>query len=420
MSSYLSQQIFTIMEREMQEMGAPIVRKQCQLLAIDCDDIQPRDLPKLARALSEVMKAFSGIEKAKKLNQEILGLENLTRLIDKENDISAKIEMMLSAGDSYHITGEWDKAMSYFGKLLDIPEVSEKPELIIKIRRRIASVKMEMGVLGEAREGFQHCLDAAEEIDDEYELAEAYRGLGHICWMRGDFADGSNYLEQALEKAKGANDVRLMGEILIDLGNVYSDMGEESRGLTCYRESIEHLEKAEDHSSIARAYNNIGDTYLQKMEWDDALKYFDLCMKAAEKAGNVDMKAWAYFNMAEALTRKMELDKAKKFLDESVYILRKLGDKPGLSGAYKGYGLLYTQKGRWVNALDYFNKALKISSEIGALHERAMILFEMGQMYIDKGDRDKARASLKESLGIYQKLKIDKAIEVISEQLSRV
>ena len=71
MANELTEQIFTIMEREMSDIGNFIVKKQCMLIGADPNNIEPRDLPELASNLSEVMRTFGGYEKARKIYSEI-------------------------------------------------------------------------------------------------------------------------------------------------------------------------------------------------------------------------------------------------------------------------------------------------------------------------------------------------------------
>ena len=84
MSKELTEQIFTIMEREMSDIGNFIVKKQCMLIGADPEDIEPRDLPELASNLSEVMRTFGGYEKARKIYSEIKKLENLDQVVAEE------------------------------------------------------------------------------------------------------------------------------------------------------------------------------------------------------------------------------------------------------------------------------------------------------------------------------------------------
>jgi len=71
MTSQLSEKVYNIMAREMGHIGKFIVQKQCKDLGINPEDIKPEDLPKVGKALGDVMKTFGGEEKGRAIESEI-------------------------------------------------------------------------------------------------------------------------------------------------------------------------------------------------------------------------------------------------------------------------------------------------------------------------------------------------------------
>ncbi|MCX8173595.1 MAG: hypothetical protein N3F63_03170 [Thermoplasmata archaeon] len=71
MTSPISEKVYNIMGREMGHIGRFIVQKQCKDLGINPEDIKTEDLPKIAKALGDVMKTFGGEDKGKAIEAEI-------------------------------------------------------------------------------------------------------------------------------------------------------------------------------------------------------------------------------------------------------------------------------------------------------------------------------------------------------------
>jgi len=71
MPSDISVKLHNLMAKEMGHMGKFIVKKQCQDLGIDSDDIQMTNLEPLARALQKAIVMFTGEDKAKRIAREI-------------------------------------------------------------------------------------------------------------------------------------------------------------------------------------------------------------------------------------------------------------------------------------------------------------------------------------------------------------
>ncbi len=71
MASELSQKVEDIMTRELGQLGKFVIKKQCRDLGIDPENIQPDDIPDVAKAMRKVMITFGGQEKAKSIEMEI-------------------------------------------------------------------------------------------------------------------------------------------------------------------------------------------------------------------------------------------------------------------------------------------------------------------------------------------------------------
>ncbi len=71
MVSEISTRIYGLMAQEMGHLGKFIVEKQCKDLGIDPENIQQKDVDRIAEALRNVMVSFAGEEKAKKIWMEI-------------------------------------------------------------------------------------------------------------------------------------------------------------------------------------------------------------------------------------------------------------------------------------------------------------------------------------------------------------
>ena len=108
-----STEIFDIMAREMGIIGEYIVKNQCFEIGIMYNSITWEDVPRLSKALSEVMMSF-GEEKARKILEEIENLVNIDTLLAREQDPLARARMYSQLGDSSAITGNNSHALDYY------------------------------------------------------------------------------------------------------------------------------------------------------------------------------------------------------------------------------------------------------------------------------------------------------------------
>ena len=71
MQTEISRKIHSIMAREMGQLGKFIVKKQCQDIGCEPDEIEEKHLRELSHALGKVMVTFGGEAKAKIIEAEI-------------------------------------------------------------------------------------------------------------------------------------------------------------------------------------------------------------------------------------------------------------------------------------------------------------------------------------------------------------
>ncbi len=95
-----------------------------------------------------------------------------------------------------------------------------------------------------------------------------------------------------------------------------------------------------------------------------------------------------------------ELDRALEYFNKSLEISKELGWREGLALAYGGIGVVYEMKDDLDKALEYQNKSLEISKDLGSKEGTAIQYGNIGIVYKIKGDLDKALEYYNKSLKI--------------------
>jgi len=74
MPSEISRKIQNLMAAEMGPIGKFIIKKQCEKIGVDSDNITADDINQLTNALIEAIVMFTGQEKANKIKKELVKL----------------------------------------------------------------------------------------------------------------------------------------------------------------------------------------------------------------------------------------------------------------------------------------------------------------------------------------------------------
>ncbi len=417
MAKKLTEQIFTIMEREMSDIGNFIVKKQCMLIGADPEDIRPQDLPELASNLSEVMRTFGGYEKARKIYSEIKKLENLDKVVEEEESEEKRNKMLEDLGKTCIFAAEWDKAFEYFNKLLSEAELNQDNAQVSRYLRRIGFIHQERSEFDQALEYYERALEAAEEANDSLTMGQACNRIGGIYWNKGNYDLAKEFLEKAIEYALKVDDKRILGSANIGLGNIHGDNHEIEEAIVHYKDALKFLENTNEIYEMSRTHNNLGDTYLIQGDWNKALEQFEKCRNLGEQGGLVNIVAWADFNASEALIHLGKLEQAKADLDKSMEIMLNIGDKAGLGGIHQNYGRLFHAQKNWVNAEEHYKKAIEVFTEINTPLTLASSYNELGLVLKEKGDNDLAKIELRRAANLYLHLNLEKQVKRVLKEI---
>jgi tetratricopeptide (TPR) repeat protein len=413
----LTKKVYEVMEREMQDIGPFIVRKQCLQIHVDPENIEPSNLPNLAAKLSEVMVMFGGHEKARKIYSELRKLKDMDLIVRDEKSEGTKLKMQEDLGKGSLFAGEWEKALGYFEALL--ADANARGDALARARflKWLGMVHQERAEFDQALKRYEEALAVAKSLSNKVELAECHNSMGDALWYKGEHAKAIEAYRRAADNAESAGHKASIGTAYIGIGNVMADRHELQSSVDSYLTALGHLKFTEEFQQIARAYNNLGDTYRQLGRWDDALASFRRSEENAERGGWLNMVAWAKFNSAMVLAETGSTPEAEGLLAASESTLTQIGDRAGLAGVKHAWGKLRAAQGRVAEMERSYNDAITMYKALMTPCSEAECHFELGTAYKKLGMRDKAIDRFRAAAVLYTDLKLDRWAKVAVKEI---
>ena len=419
MISDLSQKIYELMSKELSELGPHIVRKQCKDLNLNPDEIKKEDLPRVAKALSEVMVSF-GQEEARNIYLAINKLQNLETIVEDETDERKKMEGFLDLGDFARFSGEYDKARGYYQKLLRLCQENGDAALSARANTMLGVLMNDTNEPAKAIGLFMIAQDISLNLNDSENLALTYRGLGYSNWRLGKYAESLNLYNLALENSMKFGNDELTGIIHIDMGLVYDTQGKEDAALKSFNKAIEILKKTDNIYNLARAYNNVGEVFKNMGELDKAIESYDMCYKIASSVNYTRMMGYGLGNSAECLAKMDNVNEARTKADRTMEIFVKYDDKYMISGVHLTYGIIHSREGNKMEMEKSFNTAIQMLEELNYPYEIATNTYQYGKALKDMGYPDEAKVQLKKAHDIFVELGSEKFIQAIENELKEL
>ncbi len=220
----------------------------------------------------------------------------------------------------------------------------------------------------------------AKRLDSVYYLSRGYLEKAYTLQKKGDLSLALENCLLAAEIATAENDNISLGKAYGSIANIYSIMGNSKNSIHYFKKSLTIFEADNDSLNYAITLENLGDQYLDQKKPDSALIYFHL-----------SEPIFSAKNMQEGLAYNM-------------------GNK----------GLAYAQQNRNDLAENYINQASEILIELEDYYPICVYLIAMADIYMDKGDLNKATDFAKRSLYLAKNIGLKKEVSEASLKLSEI
>jgi tetratricopeptide (TPR) repeat protein len=237
-------------------------------------------------------------------------------------------------------------------------------------------------------------LKIAERIKWKKGVASAFKNLGSLEKIKGDYDQALNYFNNSLkvyEEMKLMSDPssvetgkKGMAAILNSIGNVYYEQTDYKKSIDFYLKALKVREELKDTNAIASTLGNIGNVYADQADFPNALDYYFKALKISEAGRNkASMSQWLG-NIGVVYSEQTNPKKALEYYLRSLKLKEETGDRKGIATTLGNIGNAYQELGEYEKTLDYYAKALAIDEEIGNTKGVARHHGNLGNVYFKK------------------------------------
>ncbi|MDH5683404.1 MAG: sigma 54-interacting transcriptional regulator [candidate division WOR-3 bacterium] len=323
--------------------------------------------------------------------------------IAKENQATIVTGMILNyLGRIYYHEGRIEDAIEYSEKALKTTEITKDKSIQANAHGNIGLCLEQKGEIDQAIGHYEKSIDLLLEIGDENRISRTYNNLGNAFWDKGDLEKALEYHQKSLALKEKLQDSRGISVAQNNLGLIHEDLGDLEKAIECFYRSLVEKEKCNDQIGIPRCYNNIGEIYLKRGRIDKAIQLFEQAVKAAEDANVLAMKAEACGNLGNAYFLSGDYIRGMNYYIEDMNLSLEINDKFELSEVYWRTGELLLVTKEEHEAFNFIQKAVALSSEIGAKKNEASAQRILGKYYAILNEPVKARTAFEQGIQILE------------------
>lgn len=234
----------------------------------------------------------------------------------------------------------------------------------------------------------------ALELGEDRLLAATATELGRQARRVPDLAEAERQLKRALTHIQAAGDRRLAAVPLYECGAVLWARGQVDAAREYWLEARALAETFQDERGLAMVCNGLALLAIAEGNTAEARRQLEQAVQVAIDHGLVERLAVSRTNLVELFHSTGNLRRAIELADQTVNEAREAGHLLGVGLGLRYRALLLTDLGRFADALDNANEALRIHTALGNPEEELAVHVVLLRLALEAGEHDAAEALL--------------------------
>lgn len=287
---------------------------------------------------------------------------------------------------------------------------TDEPALELSIAWQRAHCFERMGNYEQAIGHLQAAIELAG-ANDPTERARLFRQIARLYLALADREQAIAHFQAGLELAEGIGDLSFQARILVDLGNVFLD-GE------LYRQAIDRFSEArrlvEDPLDQLPAISGLGHASFRMQDWHGANNAFSEALRIAESIQDLYWMASSLAMLALTARNLQEYARALEYYDRGIEIARRNGDQMQAAHFMQQMGSLYEEMKEWNRAFSSYQEALAMFSALGARSDQAVAHESLARVLEALGQKEQAIAEAEQAIAIYLEIRTEAPEHVLA------
>ena len=311
-------------------------------------------------------------------NQALEMIENLKKEINElKNSSDGKEDKIIS-----------EKIVDNAAKLEELVDV----EYPISILFQLAEAAIKVGKYNSAEKYLLESISQSKLIKDETQKSWGYNGLTTLEMSRGNFQKAKYYAEKMVP-----TDPFSHASKLLNIGQIECRTGNYSEGKKRVTEALHIYEEVGHIQGISYALNSLGNIAIYDQDFDSAIHFLNRSKDIKMRIGDIYAACNSMINIARMHRKLGRLEEALRILHECLTITEHHDWTPFSSNIYNNIGNIFLDKEDYEKAEFNFNKSLELNRKNGDAVGIGLCKQNLGSLAINRRDLDLAEKLLMES-----------------------
>lgn len=408
--TFLKDDLYSMLEFEAGFKARFILDQQCRRMGIGPDDISRGNVAELVENIFRALSVSLGRRKSEGVYQWVM--EYVKALADMDASplpTLQKARAFVTLGDKRFHVRNFEGSMGAYRDALLVLLNNNRRDLWLecRVKRKLARVLSQAkSHYEDAKMEYRKVIELGAQINDHYDTALAYLGLGSVHWLEDDSdLAQENYnrawvsLQSIDTQSREERERAMRVESLIH--SAFADM---YLGLQDMEQSVAHNEKAiaiqmelENYLGVERLYAKMRAIYQQKKDVDIAVTMHRGVAFDNGYGSNL-MEGWTRMNLASLMIESGNYSQAEEHLSKAYDLLSAFDYPEAQSKLHCVYGKYYYGKRDLEASESHYMKSLEALGDNAEPECFARAREGLAALYMCKGDKEKGCELLRSAL----------------------
>jgi len=310
-----------------------------------------------------------------------------------------RFEIIFKMCDVHMNRSEWDKQINYCREILNSSRRLDKSTKA-ECYKRIGDCKRVKGIYNEAMVNYKYAKINFNKIFDTEGTLNVLEQESRILIEKGNYQQAITNFLNISQISKTNNFNVSYKNSLIGLSVGYCKIGRYNDAFSVYHTLLELGIKQKDKRIIALSYLNMGEAYYYLGELSESLNTYIKTYELAKKSAFLDIVTKSLGNIGVIYYSKKKYKYSLKYFNKQLNSFKYLGNLAGIGVAYGMLGSCYFSLGKIFRAIDYYKKQLIIGKKILRKQAKSLSYGNLGIVYCSVGDFKKSMFFLKKQFNL--------------------
>ncbi len=335
----------------------------------------------------------------------------LLMIQDSKNDLG----MVLSPVDQgnlcylasvcmYHL-GQYHEALNQARQAYDLFKHTSENKKVAQIQDILGRINLSLGDLKNAESYARDAITTYRRIGDHTEIMKSYNLLARIFFIKCDFEKSIEYLAEARELSRKVGDNRMVSVTSGNSGRIYTLLGDWKKAETNLEISLNFNRVYGDELSLCRDLLSLGFTKCLERNFPKSKEYLNEALILATKNDSLRELAIYYEYAGQVALGEADEKTAKTYYLKAIEIGQQAAPEGDINNqTYRLLAELHVAQRHSDQAFQSCQKSLEVSRSLGEKIEEGAVYRILGQVFTDRGEKEKAGGYFKQSISLLQQV----------------